>query len=280
MKTKKKESKVEKELKVSEGLSLILEDLFADVEISTGKKGKAKIEMSGDEKLLQDIDISEPDVDSIAKPSLNSIEIRGKEQGNSVTIRTGGGRRGITVSSIRGSGNVVISGSGGSISVGRGSKIVVNGKVVSGGDSEWDGESIPKIRITAPKGTDLDFSNVESLHSSGLGGKLRAAINGQNEASVTDVNGLRVRCSGQSKCVVRRASGNADVKTGGQSSLDIKGDLGDVAADSGGQSGIRIKGTCHDFEGEAGGQSNIIVSGTVSGEVRQRESGQGSISIR
>lgn len=45
MKTKKKESKVEKELKVSEGLSLILEDLFADVEISTGKKGKARIDL-------------------------------------------------------------------------------------------------------------------------------------------------------------------------------------------------------------------------------------------
>lgn len=264
-----------KEFQVVSGLTLALENLGANVRISVGAEGKATFRMSGDEKLLKDIEVSQP--------SPNRIQIKGKGLGggNDITVISGGGRQSVSMTSVRG-GNIVISGGGSIVSVGRGGgTVIINGKVVSGeGNVETIEGGLPEIQVNVPKGTSLDITDVESTISSGLGGKLNARLGGQCSLSVSDVNGLKVKCNGQSGCTARNASGDANLSTNGQSSIEIRGNLNDVEAETNGQSHITIGGNCHDFDGEANGQSRISVSGRATGNVRQRESGQSRISVR
>ncbi len=263
-----------KEFQVVSGLTLALENLEANVKISIGTGGKATVTMSGDEKLLKDIDVSQPN------PNRIQIKGNGLDGRNAVTIISGGGRQSISVTGVRG-GSVVVSGGGSFVSVGGGrSTVIVNGRVVSGSDNETIEAGIPQIQVSVPKGTNLDVTDVESTESSGLDGKLNVRLGGQCELSVSDVNGLKVKCSGQSECNVRNASGDANLNTSGQSSIEIQGDLNNVEADANGQSHIVISGNCNDFDGNANGQSRISVSGRALGNVRQRENGQSRISVR
>lgn len=248
---------------VEQGLCLTLEDLFAEVNISVGEEGTAAIKISGDEKLTKDIKISQ------ANPK--SVQIKGVGLGDrNVTIITNGSRTSIN------NGNVIIAGRDSMVSIK--STVVINGKVVSGEGDVIEG-GIPQIQITVPKGTDLEIYDVEKAESIGLGGKLVANLGGQKNLRITEANGLKIKCDGQSKCRAEKATGDVKLTVSGQSTIYVQGDLNDVEADASGQSGITIIGNCHDFNGDASGLSKISVTGKASGRVRQRESGLSEIHI-
>jgi len=250
---------------VAPGLCLFIEKLWAEVNISVGEEGKATVEISGDEKFLKDIHVTQPN------PKLLQIEGAGSNlQGNSVTVISSGGRGYVSVSSLR----------GGCIIVG-GGNIVVNGKSISGDGNVnvIEGGDIPKIKVAVPKGTNLESYDVERVKACGLKGSLSSHVSGQGSIHASDVNGLKMKCSGQSSCDITAVSGDAKLVTAGQSSIDIQGDLNEVDADASGQSHITINGNCHDFEGEASGQSRILLSGKATGRIRQRESGQSRVVV-
>jgi hypothetical protein len=272
---------------VEPGLCLTLEDLFAEVSISVGEEDTAAIKISGDEKLIKDIKISQ------ANPKSIQVKGNGLENGRNVTVITGGSRTSIN------SGNIIITGRDGMVSVSKGkSTIIINGKVVSGEGDVIEG-GIPQIQVIVPKGTDLEIYDVEKAESIGLGGKLVANLGGQGNLRITESNGLKIKCDGQSKCKVEKATGDAKLTVSGQSTINVQGDLNDVEAnasgksevtiignchdfngDASGLSEITIIGNCHDFNGDASGLSEINVTGKAAGRIRQRESGQSEIHIR
>lgn len=250
---------------VAFGLCLFIEKLWAEVSISVGEENKATVEISGDEKLLKDINVTQPN------PKLLQIEGAGSdEQGSGITVISARGRQSISISSVQG-GSIIVAGG----------TVKVNGKLVSGNGSVnvIEGGDIPKIKVMVPRGTNLETYDVEKVEVSGLNGSLSSHVGGQGSLRASDVNGLKVKCSGQSSCEITRVAGNAKLVATGQSSIDVQGNLEDVEADAGGQSHITINGNCHDFEGEASGQSRILLSGKASGRVRQRESGQSRVVV-
>lgn len=262
---------------VSDGLMLTLESLWAEVRVSVGQSGVATVELEGDEKLLKQIHVS-------GNASQVTIKGEGGDNGG-ITVISGRGNSVVSVGNIRGGGVVISGGSihvGGNIVAGR-NLVVVNGKVISGGDGDVtvvEGGKMPTITVKVPKGTDLEVYDVERLTSKGLGGRVDVSLSGTSEATITDANGMKVKCSGQSQCVVENATGDLKADTSGQSGVDIVGNIGDVNADCSGQSHISINGNCHDFNGETSGQSHISVSGKATGRVRQRNSAMSRISVR
>ncbi|NTW13891.1 MAG: hypothetical protein HGA31_02575 [Candidatus Moranbacteria bacterium] len=255
------------ECQVGQGLTLSFEDLWAEVEVSVGEAGIVLMEIDGNEKLLEDI--------GVTQNGSNQIRIKGKGLKGGVTVVSRGGR---SISITGSGGNVVIS--GGKVICGGNNLVIINGKVISGGaKAEVIEGGIPKIIVKAPKGTDLEVFDVEQFEAVDLGGRLSAEVSGQKNLRADGVNGMKVKCSGQSECRVRNASGNATLTTSGQSTIDVQGNLNDVEADSSGQSEIRITGDCHDFNGESGGQSEIRVTGRPTGSVRRREGGQSEICV-
>ena len=244
------------------GATLLLENLYAKVRISAGSPGTATVFIKGGEKVINQFTVSQPSPDQVVvrgeQVVSDGISISSVGRGSSVSI--GGNIRGSTVIS------------------GRGSVVIVNGKVISGGDRVTiiEGDEMPEITIKVPEGTDLKAYGVETLSSLGLNGRATLSLSGQDKATICDVRGMKVKCSGQSQCGIEKASGNLNVTTSGQSGLTVVGDIGDVEADSSGQSHILI-GNCKNFDGESSGQSSISVLGRVTGKVRKHSSGQSSI---
>lgn len=255
---------------VAEGLTLCLENLWAEVTVRPGQPGVAEVKLEGDEKLLKQIKVSQPTPDQLL--------IKGPEDGGGVTVISSGG----SVSVRGGRGSVVIGGNvvGGRIITGS-NLVVINGRVVSGGENATviEGDQIPKITVTVPKGTNLDVSDVQKLDSRGLGGKLDLSLHGQGETTIGDVVKAKVVCHGQSHCQVTNCSGDLRVTCAGQSSVTASGSFGDVEADSSGQSHVSLTGYCRNFDGSASGQSSTSFSGQVSGKVRKHESGQSRVMI-
>jgi len=251
-------------------LSLSLKNLYARVIVRKGPAGKASVELNGDEKLIELI--------KVIQPSSNEVLIEGEDGGGDVTVIQNHGRSSI---SVRGNG-VVISGSVRGNIVSGGNVVIVNGKVISGGNgqvTEIAGAEMPTITVTVPEGTELDAESVESLDAQGLNGKLYLSLNGQGQAKVQDANGLKIDCSGQSRAEITNATGNLLPSQSWQSRVTVKGNLDDVDADSSGQSRIQIVGNCHDCEGNASGMSSVSLIGRASGKVRKHESGMSHVEI-
>jgi len=240
---------------VGDGLTLTLQDLWANVEIHIGQGGKATVVLGGDDKLLEQIEVTQPSADQLL--------VKGSgEGGDGITVIQSGGHGSISVGNIRGSCVVI----GGSI-VGRtvvpgGDLVVINGKVISGGDKVTvvEGGETPKIVVTVPHGTDLEAYDVSSVDSHGLGGKLDISLSSQGEATIDTANDMKVRCSGQSHVHI----------------IDAAGDL---KASCSGQSSVTINGSCKDCYADASGMSRVTVSGRATGKVRKHQSGMSHISV-
>jgi len=266
-------SDVNKEFKVGDGFCLTVENTFADVRISVGPDSVASVKMTGDEKLLKDIKLSQPNADSLL------IKGQSAKANSSVSIFTTGSGS-FSMNNFSSHGSVVSIGNGGVVSIGRGNVVMVNGKIVTGnGDGETIDE-LPQIEITVPLGSDLDISDSGNVTAIGLGGKVNAHLSNQDNLQITDASGLKIKCSGQSHCTIKNGAGDANLTVSGQSSIAVTGDLHNVEATSSGQASIALDGNCHDFSGDSSGQSNIYVRGRATGKVRQRESGQSRISVR
>lgn len=250
---------------VSGGLTLTLKNLWAEVHVIDGQSGVATVKLDGDEKLLKQIHISR---------NAHQVTIKGEggENGGS-TVIYGRGNSVVSVGNIRG-GNIVVDGK----------LVVLNGKVISGeGDDVTVVESgkMPVITVEVPKGTDLEVYDVQRLTSKGLGGGVDVYLSGTSKATITDANGMNVKCSGQSQCVVENAAGNFKAVTSGQAIVDIIGNFDDVDAKCSGQSYIYIDGKCHNFNGATSGQSHIFVSRGATGLISQRNnSSMSRISVR
>lgn len=247
--------------KLGESASLNLKSLFAQVTVRKGELGVATVEMEGDEDLVKEITVSQPNP--------GEIRVEGTDQdggnGNITIIQSGRSNRKSTIVM----GNV------------RG-LVITNGQVISGGSNVRTIEGLPKpvvITITVPEGTELDAESVEELDSQGLNGKLYLSLDGQGKAKIRDVNSAKISCSGQTIADVGNIKGDAKLGCSGQSKIAVYGNFGDVEADASGQSRIRIVGDCHDCEGSASGQSTITLTGHASGKVRKHESGQSSVDI-
>lgn len=248
------------EFQVVEGLTLAVQDVWAKVNIQTGRDGVATVDLDGDDKLLEQIHVSQPGDDEIF--------IRGTgENGGGITIINPGGSM-ISVGNIRAGRNVVIGGS------------VVGGTIISSGNMTVIQDAQPTtITVRVPQGTNMEAFGVSEMNSRGLGGRVDITLSGQGEASIEDAHGMKIRCSGQSHCRITKASGGLTAGCSGQSSVVIVGNLDDVEADASGQSSITVNGNCRDCIANARGQSNISVSGHASGRVRKHGGGMSRVSI-
>lgn len=258
---------------VGDELTLTLQDLWANIEVRKGQVGKATVDLSGDDKLLEQIKVTQPSPDQLL--------IKGSDEGGGLTVISG--RSGsISVGNIRGRGIVI----GGSI-VGRNvitdDLVVIHStNIVSGGSGKVtviEGGEMPKIIVTVPQGTDLEAYDVQSVNSHGLCGKLDVSLSGQGEATVDDVKGMKVRCSGQSHANITNASGNLKASVSGQSSISVVGKLGDVEAEASGQSSVTVNGSCENCNVDASGMSHVTVSGHATGKVRKHSSGMSHVSV-
>ena len=248
------------DFKVSSGLTLNLKNLWASVSIRTGGVNQATVSLSGDEKLLKDIQVTQPSSDSL------SIEGQGGADG--ITVIQSGRRSSISIGNVRG-GNLVITNG----------VVIRNGQVVTGGTSQLEDTEMPTITITVPEGTELDAESVEELKSQGLNGKLYLSVDGQGKANVQGVNGGKVDCSGQTRAEISNAQGDLKISCSGQSRITAKGNFGDIDADSSGQSQVTIVGNCQDCNADASGMSTVSLIGHASGKVRKHESGMSTVSI-
>ncbi len=258
---------------VGDGLTLTLQDLWASVEVRKGQIGKATVNLSGDDKLLEQVEVTQSSPDQLL------IKGSGEDGGGLTVINSRGGS--ISVGNIRGSGIVI----GGSV-VGRtivsgGDLVVVNGKVVSGGNKVTviEGGEMPTITIVVPAGTNIEAYDVQSVNSRGLGGKLDVSLSGQGEATVDYVNGMKVRCSGQSHANITGAAGNIKASCSGQSNVSVVGSkLGDVEAEASGQSSVTVNGSCEDCDVDASGMSHVTVT-HATGKVHKHSSGMSHVSV-
>lgn len=249
--------------KVGRNPTLTLEDLFAEVEIEAGSTDIIRINLEGDEKLIEKF--------SAEKTSIYDVRVKGQPSTVQITSRHGN-----VSTSIRG--NI----KGSIISVSGGDVTIINGKIVSGHADviNFTENTQPlKISIIAPIGTNLDFDGVRKLTSRDLKGKVSAKLSGQEIASLISAIDAKVGCSGQSSCILTNVWGNVTLECSGQSRINIKGNFQDIDAESSGQSYISISGDCRNFLAEASGASRIELSGQVSGRMKERTSGVGRVRI-
>lgn len=246
--------------------SIALEDLFAKVNIVTGGSGVIKIEMSGDEKSLKDIIITQKSADEIL--------IKGKKSSNgNITIINSGGRSSISMNNFGSRGNCVIIGNG---------RVIVNGKMVSGGNiiNTVDMAEPVQIKVHVPVGTNLDGYGVSQLTATGLNGKVKLSLSGEDDAVINGVTKkINVKCSGQSSVKITKAEGEVALSTSGQAYISVQGKLEDIEVDTSGQSTVSIQGECINITADSSGQSSITLSGKATGRVRQHSSGQSQIRI-
>lgn len=266
---------VTKNFDFSVGLNstLTLKTLYAQVNVRKGQANKTTVEMSGSEKLLELIKVTQ---------NGNNVTIEGQKNmgdGN-ITVISNNGRSSFSIR--RNAGGVFI----GSISGGRivtGDNILIVGdNVISGKETEiTEMESIemPVITITAPEGTDLDAESVESLDSQGLNGKLYLSVEDQESAKVLDVTKSKISCSDQSHCRLGNAQGDLKISCSDQSDAIVKGNFDDIDVNTSDQSSVRVIGNSRDFESRSSDQSSISLTGHTSGKVRKHESDQSSIHI-
>lgn len=224
------------------GLTLKLENLFAEVEVRAGAEGATVVQLAGDQRSLDDIEVVWHDS--------KNISIRSK----------GGGGVNIIGTSIVVNGGVVM----------------VNGKIIPG----CEPREMTRIAVDVPQGTSLEISDVKVAAVSGVNGTIRARVSGQSEFRATDVVNAKVKCSGQSHCQIGRATGTAKFSASGQSEIEASGEFGDVEAEASGMSRVKLNGNCGNVEAEASGMSKVIVRGRVSGSVREHKSGMSEINIR
>lgn len=249
--------------KVGINPSVVLEDLFAEVKIITGESGVITIEISGDEKSLKDIVITQKSSDEIL------IKGKGSSKDN-ITIINSGSKSSISMNNFSSHGKCVIIGGG---------NIIINGKKISGTDTIDEIKPV-QIKITVPNGTSLDACDILKLFTIGLNGKLKLSLSGQNEAVISGaVKKINIKCSGQSSAKVTNAEGETTLSTSGQSCISIQGNLEDIEADTSGQSTILIQGNCVNIEANSSGQSSITLKGKATGRVREHSSGQSHIRI-
>lgn len=263
---------------VAERLTLTLEDLSPRVIVITGIPGVASVNLAGSEKLLEGIKVEQP------KPDQLTIKGTQSQSNSSVTQSFSSGGFSMTQSVGRSSSQTSFTsniGGRGKTIISSGDLVIVNGKVISGGDNVTviEGEESPSILVTVPVGTDLEIYDVEYCDAKGLGGRLDVSLNGQYEATIDSTTGVKVNLDRQSKCKVTNAGGDLHANLSGQSSTTIKGNLNDVDATVSGQSGLTIIGNCRDFIAEASGMSRITLSGDATGRVKPRVSGMSSIDL-
>lgn len=262
--------------KVSNSLTLTLQDLWANIEVRAGSAGVVTVELKGDDKLLEQIKVTQPNSDEIL--------IKGAGEANGgLTVIQSGGRSSISVGNISNSSSVVIGGSiKGRVVISDDDVVVISGgKVLSGGGkvNVITGDEIPTIIISVPQGTDLVAYDVTSVDAKGLGGKLNVSLSGQGKAVVENAKGMKLRCSGQSSIQVTKATGDLKASTSGQSNIQVSGQFGDVEAESSGQSHVTVNGPCNDCEVESSGQSGVNVSGPAKGKVRKNANGQSHVYV-
>lgn len=258
---------------VGSNSTLTLKALYAQVNVRKGQANKTIVKMSGDDKLLKLIKVTQKG---------NDVTVEGQENmgdGN-ITIINNSGRSSVY---IRGSASGVVVGS---ISCGRivtGDNILIIGdNVISGKETkitEIESIEMPVITITVPEGTDLDAESVESLDSQGLNGKLYLSIEDQGSAKVLDVTKSKISCSDQSHCRIGNALGDLKISCSDQSDAIVKGNFDDVDVSTSDQSSVRVIGNSRDFESRSSDQSSISLTGHTSGKVRKHESDQSSIHI-
>jgi len=247
---------------VSAGLTLNLKNLWASVSVRTGGVNQATVKLSGDEKLLKDIQVTQP--------SSDQLSIEGQGGADNVTVIRSRGGSSISIGNFRSSGSIVV-----------GSNIVmVNGKVISGGNViDANDTEMPVIIITVPEGTEIDADDVQDLNSQGLNAKVYLSLSAQGKAKIQGVNGGKVNCSGQTRADISDAVGDLKVSCSGQSRVTAKGFFLDIDANCSGQSQVTIIGNCEDINAEASGMSTVTLTGNASGKVRKHESGMSEVSI-
>ncbi len=249
--------KVLKSFNVGGAKTLFVQNLFANVTVRASNGSTANVAMSGDKNLISDIIISQD--------AQGNIRIAGKKNNyNQVTIESNSGCKSVSITS----NNVVVSG---------GDLVIVNGKVIKGGNEKVE---LVNIEVVVPKGTNINDFHTKQLVVSGLNGKVSASLLGQDKLNVTQANGMYLECSEQSTCRVSQAIGGLHLDASDQSKISISGtSLLNVHAEARGRSEIGITANCRDFLAEASGESEIILHGHASGRISKSSSGQSEVSV-
>lgn len=241
---------IETVVKTFQGLTqsgLSFENLNANVTLNKSDESNVKVLLKGTEKQHSRVTVEE---------DRTQIVIKFKEGSSSSGIYINGG-------------SVVIS--GGIVSV--------NGVTYVGGQRE---ESPMEIIAYIPEGWDLDVQacGVASLVSNLPLNSVNLTISGRASFILNGTKDLDIKCSGQSKGVVREMEGSLRVTCSGQSSIQTQGIYNSIDLSSSGQSVIKTTGVCKgNYRATASGMSNLEHVGTINGRVTKNASGMSSISV-
>lgn len=129
--------------------------------------------------------------------------------------------------------------------------------------------SLPKIKITVPRETLVDFDGRGngSINASGLNSAFRIQTNGQFEITLDETSDLDIETNGASSIALTGVVGKLEIESNGSASIDANGKFLDVDVNINGTGNGNITGDCNDCDLSVNGMGTIVYSGQVRGDL-------------
>ena len=237
----------------------------------------------------------------------DTLHVTGPDTGGGGTVMVntfgpGGSRmtvRGVGGAMVIGAGDMVISGRGGTIigsgrsgaggdmvinTGGRGRRVIVDGKVVSGtgtGEPVSDPGDV-ELTVYVPAGSAVqvadDFDGAYEVE--GIGGTLDVKLEGSSNVNAGAMDATRISISGHSEVGITSVQRVLRVDISGSGSVTVRqGNVSELKASISGSGQVAYGGVASDADLDVSGSGRIRVD-TVTGTLRRDVSGSGRIDVR
>lgn len=205
--------------------------------------------------------------------------------GHSMSVRAG---RGIVV----GDGDVFVSGRGQTVvssgrqtvisTGGRGGTVIVDGKVVSGGDGEPGEAGELELTVHVPSGSPVQISDDGdgNYELGATGGPLDLKLGGANRVRAVTAETARVHIGGHSEVILGSVSRSLHIDISGSGTVQARqGSVGQLRVSVSGSGQVAFGGTAASADLSVSGSGRVRAD-TVTGTLRRNVSGSGSIDVR
>lgn len=238
-----------------------------NVTILSSDTNEVRVEVTGSEELLEDVEIYEEG---------GVIVVKQAGQNNVISIGN------MNQINIGGYGSQVIQ-SGGSTFINTGGAVYVNGKRVDGGSGKGAEEYVPvEIRVYSPgvPSIELDIAGGNRFVSKIALSDVKIDGQGSSVIELGMVNDLDVDVQGSIQVQAGHVQGVLNIDSQGSAQLNFSGNYEKVRVDVQGSSRIHTQGTCRgNYVVDAAGSCRVRHTGEIHGRVRKSTAGNCQVMV-